>query len=222
MIVVSGAIQHNSGLSQEEDGSFHGRTMSQQQASSAHPVYIYKPSLTGAPWELCLSPDGLEWQLGRQRGRIPYARISRVRLSFRPATMQTRRFVAEIFWPEGRRLSITSTSWQSLFEQRPQERAYGAFIRELNQRIAASGGPTAFETGAPPLLYWPGLVLFAGTGLALAALAVRALEVGTYCGAAMVGGLFALLLWQSGIYFKRNRPGRYRPEAVPSELVPEA
>ena len=111
--------------------------MSQERASGADPVYVYKPSLMGAPWELCLRPDALEWQLGRQRGRIPYARISRVRLSFRPATMQTRRFVAEIWWPGGRRLLIASTSWQSLFEQRPQDRAYGAFIHELNQRIAA-------------------------------------------------------------------------------------
>ena len=196
--------------------------MSQERASGADPVYVYKPSLMGAPWELCLRPDALEWQLGRQRGRIPYARISRVRLSFRPATMQTRRFVAEIWWPGGRRLSIASTSWQSLFEQRPQDRAYGAFIHELNQRIAASGGTTAFETGAPAFLYWPGLVLFAATGLALAALVVRALEIGAYSGAAMVGGFFALFVWQVGTYFKRNRPGQYRPEAVPKQVLPDA
>jgi hypothetical protein len=196
--------------------------MSDERAAGADPVYAYKPSLMGASWELCLRPDALEWQVGRQRGRIPYARISRVRLSFRPATVQTRRFVAEIWWPEGRRLSIASTSWQSLVEQRPQDRAYGAFIRELNRRIAASGGPTAFETGAPAFLYWPGLVLFAATGLALAALAVRALEIGAYGGAALVGGLFVLFVWQSGAYFKRNRPGRYQPDNVPNELVPDA
>jgi hypothetical protein len=196
--------------------------MSQERASDADPVYVYKPSLMGAPWELCLRPDALEWQVGRQRGRIPYARISRVRLSFRPATMQTRRFVAEIWWPERRRLSIASASWHSLFEQRSQDGAYGAFIRELNQRIAASGGPTAFETGAPAFLYWPGLALFAATGLALAALAVRAFEIGAYGGAALVGGLFVLFVWQSGAYFKRNRPGRYQPDNVPNELVPDA
>src|SRR5437899_9099180 len=188
--------------------------MSQERASGADPVYVYKPSLMGAPWELCLRPDALEWQLGRQRGRIPYARISRVRLSFRPATMQTRRFVAEIWWPGGRRLSIASTSWQSLFEQRPQDRAYGAFIHELNQRIAASGGTTAFETGAPAFLYWPGLVLFAATGLALATLVVRALGAGAYCGAAMVGGVFALLGGPGAADFKCNHRGLCRPQDV--------
>jgi hypothetical protein len=33
--------------------------------------------------------------------------------------------------------------------------------------------------------------------------------------------LFGLLVWQSGTYFKRNRPGRYRPDAVPNDLVPQ-
>jgi hypothetical protein len=27
-------------------------------------------------------------------------------------------------------------------------------------------------------------------------------------------------VWQSGTYFLRNRPGRYRPDALPKELVP--
>ena len=54
------------------------------------PVYIHKPSLMGAPWELHLRPDALEWHTGRHQGRIPYARVTRVRLSFRPVTMQDR------------------------------------------------------------------------------------------------------------------------------------
>jgi hypothetical protein len=196
--------------------------MSQVQASTSggDPVYVHKPSLMGAAWELHLRPDALEWQAGRQRGRIPYARITRVRLSFRPVTMQTRRFVTEIWWPEGPRLSIASTSWRSLVEQQAQDRAYGAFVRELNRRIAAAGARAAFETGSPALLYWPGLAVFAGVALALAVLAVRALEIDAYAGAALVGGFFALFVWQSGTYFKRNRPGRYRPDAVPKELVP--
>jgi hypothetical protein len=125
--------------------------------------------------------------------------------------MQTRRFVTEIWWTGGRRLSIPSTSWRSPVEWYPQDRAYGAFIRELNRRIAA--------VGVPAFLYWPGLALFAAVALAIAALTVRALEIGDYAGAALLGGLFALFVWQSGIFFKRNRPGRYRPEAVPNDLV---
>ena len=53
----------------------------------------------GAPWEFRLRPDALEWRMGRQEGRILYGRIRRIRLSFRPVTMQTRRFVTEIWSP---------------------------------------------------------------------------------------------------------------------------
>ena len=193
--------------------------MLNEQASGADPVYVHKPSLMGAAWQLCLRPDALEWQRGRYSGRIPYAGITRVRLSFRPASMQTRRFVTEIWWTGGRRLSIPSTSRRLPVEWYPQDRAYGAFIRELNRRIAAVGGPAAVVTGVPAFLYLPGLALFAAMALAIAALTVRALEIGDDAGAALLGGLFALFVWQSGIFFKRNRPGRYRPEAVPNDLV---
>jgi hypothetical protein len=195
--------------------------MLNEQASGADPVYVHKPSLMGAAWQLCLRPDALEWQTGLYSGRIPYAGITRVRLSFRPASMQTRRFVTEIWWTGGRRLSIPSTSWRSLVEQYPQDRAYGAFIRELNRRIAAAGGRAAFVTGVPAFLYWPGLALFAGVALAIAVLMVVALETGAYAAVALLGGFFALFVWQSGTYFTRNRPGRYRPDAVPNDLVPQ-
>jgi hypothetical protein len=183
--------------------------------------YVYKPSLMGAAWELRLRPDALEWRTGRHHGRIPYDRITRIRLSFRPVTMQTRRFVTEIWWPGAPRLSIASTSWRSLVEQAAQDQDYGAFVRELNARVAAAGGVASFETGVSPFLYWPGVVVFVGVAAGLAVLTLRALELGAYSGAALVAAFLALFVWQSGGYFKRNCPGRYRPDAVPKELVPD-
>jgi hypothetical protein len=196
-------------------------------STSDDPFYSYKPSLMGAAWELRLRPDALGWRFGRHEGRVPYGRIARIRLSFRPVTMQTRRFVTEIWPNQGPRLSIGSTSWRSMVEQATQDRAYGAFIRELHRRIAAAHAQSSceqvsFETGSPAMLYWPGLAVFVGAASALAALTVRALQVGEWAGAAFVGGFFALFAWQSGTYFRRNRPGRYRPDALPRDLVPEA
>jgi hypothetical protein len=183
-------------------------------------LYAHKPSLMGAPWQFRLRPDGLAWQVGRFDGCVPYDRIRRVRLTFRPATMQSRRFVAEI-WPlDGPKLTIASTSWRSLVEQAPQDAAYGAFIRALHRRIAAADARASFEAGSPPLLYWPGLVVFVAAALALAALTLHALATGAFAGAAFVGVFLALFLWQSGSYFGRNRPGRYSPENVPDRLVP--
>jgi hypothetical protein len=115
---------------------------------------------------------------------------------------------------------IASTSWRSMMEQAGQDETYGAFVKELHRRIAAAGTQASFEVGSPALLYWPGVVIFVAGTLALAALTVRALLVEAYAGAAFVAAFLGLFLWQSGNYFWRNRPGTYRPDALPKELVP--
>jgi hypothetical protein len=201
--------------------------MSQEQASPEPPrsagddlVYSYKPSLMGAAWEFRLRPDALEWQAGRHTGRVPYDRIARVRLSFRPQALQTRRFITEI-WPQGgTRLLVASTSQRSLFEHGAQDEAYGAFVRDLHRRVADAGAPVSLERGTNPLLYWPGVVVFAMMAVMLVYLMVRALQSGTTSAAILVLLFLGVLLWQSGIYFLRNRPGRYRPDALPPDLVP--
>jgi hypothetical protein len=200
--------------------------MTQDRAEESDPgsgevlLYVHKPSLLGAPWQFRLRPDGLVWQVGRFDGRVPYDRIRRVRLTFRPATMQSRRFVTEVWPADGPKLTIASTSWRSLAEQAPQDAAYGAFIRALHRRMAAAGARASFEAGSSPFLYWPGLVVFAAAALALAGLTAHALATGALAGAAFVGFFLALFLGQSGGYFRRNRPGRYSPDAVPDRLVP--
>lgn len=182
--------------------------------------YDFKPTLLGAAWEFRLEADALEWQWGRRNGRVPYDRIARVRLSFRPVTMQTYRFLAEIWPADGPKLFIASTSWRSILEQERKDAAYAAFLAELHRRISAAGGRTTFIAGSPPLIYWPGLVVFAAVSLALAALSVRAIQDEAWRGAAVVGAIFALFLWQAGGYFRRNRPQTYRADALPPDLIP--
>lgn len=184
------------------------------------PAYAYKPSLMGAAWEFRLAPDAIEWHIGRYQGRTAYTRIARVRLSFRPVTMQTRRFVTEIWPVDGPRLLIASSSWKSILEQEGRDQAYGAFIRELHRRILASGARVTFEAGSPAILYWLGLAVFVIVSLGLAALTVRALQAAAWPAVAIIGGMLCLFVWQSGNYFRRNRPGSYRPEALPEHLVP--
>lgn len=191
-------------------------------------VYVHKPSLMGAPWELRLEPDALAWRSGQLAGRVRYDRVIRVRLSFRPLTLQARRFVTELWHRDGAartsrftsKLTISSTTWVSLMEQTPQDAAYGDFVRALHRRIAATGGDVSFLAGSPALLYWPGLVIFLGAVAALAVLILRALALGEYAGAALLGGFLALFVWQTGNFFLRNRPGRYRPDVLPNWLVP--
>jgi len=196
--------------------------MSVDRASAQTPLtYVFRPSLLGAPWEFSLAGDGLDWASGRKFGHISLRSIRRLRLSYRPASMQSQRFMTEL-WAEGApKLKILSSSWKSLVEQERLDKNYADFIGELHRRIAAAAPPVRFEQGSNPLLYWPGLLVFAGVALALAWLVVRALQADTKAGAAFVGAFVALFLWQGGNFFRRNRPGRYRPDAIPAALMPK-
>lgn len=183
-------------------------------------AYAYKPSLMGAPFEFRLMPDALEWGRGRATGRTPYSRIRRIRLGFRPMTMQNYRFLAEVWTADGPKLQIASTSWKSLVEHERLDAGYRAFVTELCRRAGAAGGQTIFQAGSPAIIYWLGVIVFLGSSLALAALVVRALQVEAWGGAAFIVGFLAFFLWQAGTFFHRNRPGIFPSDAVPEVVLP--
>lgn len=183
--------------------------------------YAYRPSPLAAPWEFEILPDALEWRNGPRSGRIRYDDIRRVRLAFRPQTLQAHRFVAEIWGAKNQRLTIASSSWSGVMQQERHDAEYAAFIAELHRRLAAARAPASFETGNAAFIYWPGLVVFIAISLGLAAFAVRALLAGSWDGAAVTVALAALFLWQTGGIFRRNRPGRYRPDVLPRQVVPQ-
>jgi hypothetical protein len=189
-------------------------------ARAGDPVFAYKPSLLGAVWEFRLAPDALEWQAGTRSGRTPYAAIRRMRLSFRPVTMQSYRFITDIWPQQGGALRICSTSWKSMLEQERLNRPYADFVGELHRRIAAANSGAVFERGLPAYQYWAGFTVFVVLSLGLAVLAVRGLQEAAWAGTAFVGGFLALGLWQLGGFFRRNRPGRYRADALPADLLP--
>lgn len=184
-------------------------------------VYAYKPSLLGAPWEFRLEPDRLAFAAGTRSGSIPYREIRRVRLSFRPVTMQSHRFIAEIWSTTRPKLTIASTSWRGLVEQERLDQAYRDFVLDLHRRIAGSSASPVLDAGSPPLLYWPGVVIFAAIAVFVVLLLLRALVQDSWGAVLFLAGFFALLLWQIGGFFRRNRPQRYTPQAVPEEVLPK-
>ena len=184
-------------------------------------AYSYRPSLLGAAWEFKLTDDGLDWAAGRKSGHVRFRDVRRLRLSYRPTGMQSHRFMTEL-WAEGvPKLKIVSTTWKSMVEQVPLDQQYAAFVGELHRRIAPASPAARFERGSHPLLYWPGLIVFAGMAIVLVLLIVRALQADASGGAAFVGIFLLLLLWQGGNFFRRNRPRVYLPEAPPADLLPK-
>jgi hypothetical protein len=182
--------------------------------------YAYRPSLLGAPWEFNLTEHGIDWSVGQKSGRVAWRDIRRLRMSFRPVSMQSQRYLTEIWAERSPKLEIVSSSWKSMVEQVRLDADYSAFVDELHRRLAGAGSTARFEQGSPALLYWPGLVIFVGVAFGLAGLAVRTLQAKTLGGAAFVGIFLALFLWQGGNFFRRNRPGTYSVDAPPVELMP--
>jgi hypothetical protein len=185
-------------------------------------AYSYRPSVLGASWEFELSGETLTFRAGRRSGRVSLRKIRRVRLSYRPVAMQSRRFLAEI-WAEGApKLEICSSSWKSMVEQERFDRSYAIFVTELHRRLAQMSVPALYEQGSNPLLYWPGLVFFVAIVVALAVLVVTGLRAQAWGGAAFVAIFLLLFVWQAGNFFRLNRPGSYRPDILPPILVPVA
>ena len=183
-------------------------------------TYTYRPSVLGAPWEFRLTGDGIAWVAGRKSGKAAFRDIRRVRMSYKPANMQSHRFMTEL-WADGvPKLRIMSSSWKSMIEQERLDKPYAAFVAELHKHIAQAGGNAVFEQGSNRLIYWPAVVVFAGMMLALAWLMVRALQAGALSGAAFVAVFCLLFAWRGGNFLKRNRPGVYRPDALPAALLP--
>ena len=193
---------------------------SDSEAAGGELTYAYKAGLVGAPWELQLKPEGMRWRVGPLSGVVRYERIRRVRLSFRPATLQQHRFLTEIWSDDAPKLKIISTSWRNLTEQGRQDREYRAFVIGLHRRLQAVGTHVELSAGAPAFIFYLGIVLFAAVMLAFVGVMLRTLELREWTGAAIIGGLFALFAWQFGNYFWRNRPQTYRPDAVPDQVLP--
>jgi hypothetical protein len=185
------------------------------------PTYAFKASLIGSMCQFTLKPDALEWQIGRRSGRTRYDAIRAVRLSYRPVTMQSHRFIIEIWAPGEPKIQIVSVSWRSIMEQQRLDASYAAFIVGLHRRLAAANTPAQFSTGLPVATYWVGVVVFGAVLIATGSLVVRAMSFDRWAPMVVVGIFFLVFAYQLGTYFYRNRPGRYRPDAVPPDVLPK-
>jgi hypothetical protein len=189
--------------------------------AAGDPTYAFKASLIGSLCQFTLKPDALEWQVGRRSGRIRYNTIRAVRLTYRPVTMQSHRFITEIWSPGNPKIQIVSVSWRSIMEQQRLDAAYASFIVELHRRLAAAGAPARFSTGLPFATYWVGVLVFGAVLVATGGLLVRAMSFDQWAPMVVVAIFFLVFAYQLGTYFYRNRPGGYRPDSVPADVLPK-
>jgi hypothetical protein len=182
--------------------------------------YTYKSSLISSADDFELTDKGLAWTVAGRSGMWGYRDISAIRLSYRPSSMQSRRFRADIWSWNGGWIRIMSTSWQTVSLMTPQDDGYRAFIEALHARMTKAGSSAELTGGLPKPLYAAGLVFVALLAIAMIGLLVRALATGEYMGALFLVGFALLFNWQIGGFIRRNRPVRYTFDRLPAALLP--
>jgi hypothetical protein len=182
--------------------------------------YAYKASLIGSAHQFELTDAGLSWQIAGRSGVWAYADIAAIRLSYRPSSMQSRRFRADVNGKPGGRIAVLSTTWQTISLMAPQDDGYRAFITALHRRVAAAGGKPALIGGISRMSYATALAIVTILAISMAALLVRALWIGEWYGALFLVGFAALFTWQIGGFIKRNRPRSYDFDHLPEALLP--
>lgn len=182
--------------------------------------YIFKPSLVGGASQFDLTDQGLSWQARGKQGVWPLEKIAAIRLSYRPVSMQSRRFRADIEDTRGERVTIYSTTWHTVALMSPQDNGYRAFIVELHRRLAEVGSKAVLVVGINPNIYLAGQLLMGFVGVAMLGLLIRALVTGEFAGALFLVGFAVLFGWQIGHFMRRNRPRGYTFDALPQDVLP--
>lgn len=181
--------------------------------------YVFKPSLAGGARQFELTGEGLCWRSTTSH-LWPWQRIAAIRLSYRPASMQSWRFRADIHDADGRRVTLISTTWHSISQMARQDGDYRAFIVELHRRLMQSGARVDLVAGIHPVLFATGVAVMVLIGIALASLLLRALTSGQFAGALFMAAFAAWFVWQIGSFLRRNRPRRYSFDALPPDVLP--
>ncbi len=182
--------------------------------------YAFKPSLIGAAHQFELTEQGLSWRIASRSGVWPYADIVAVGLSYRPISMQSRRFRADVGHVDGARLTILSTSWQTAALVQPQDRDYRAFIMQLHARLKEAGSRVKLTGGLAPRVYVAAIFCLTLVAIAMGGLLLRSVATGEWAGALFLIGFAALFAWQVGGFVARNRPLLYTFESLPGALLP--
>jgi hypothetical protein len=176
-----------------------------------------------AIWRLL--PDALELQGGPTAGadvvlRFPYRDITGVRLSYAPSRFDHARYRCDLRMRWGQQIAILSTHYAGIADFEDRAATYGPFMRGLIARVGAANPAASFRSGKNPVAY-------ALEHLFLFAMVVLLVFVLSTIGFAYVGetswvkffiitASIPLLI----VYARKNWPGRFRPDAIPEDVLP--
>lgn len=192
-------------------------------------TYAFQPRLGASGTEITLAGDVLTYTMGPREGRIDLRDVAGVSLLFLPAKFAQSSFEMRLRTWDKRRLKVSSVSRVSLTQIKNQAEAYTVFVEAVHRRLAhldtsgaILGHPKVVFTGGYSHIRW---WLTAVVGLVALAVLVgifgMALIDRQWPFAAFVAALSAFTALPTVEMITRNKPVRYRPDAIPPELLPD-
>jgi hypothetical protein len=150
------------------------------------------------------------------------ADIVRLRLRFDPTRFDHERHRCEITMRDGTKVSLWSTHYVSVGEFESRAATYTPLVRALIALIAAANPACDFRIGKKAFLFWAEFAflfaMFALLVFVLAAFGGYGLSGLVIVKLVIVVSFIPLLLR----YMRKNRPGRFKPDAIPDDALPEA
>lgn len=184
-------------------------------------AYKQRPRPFAGEVIFALTDDGLFVDNGRRQETIPYAAIQTLRLTFGYRNIGTPIFMCRIRRERGRTVTLSNLNWKGYVEYEAQNKGYTLFVRELVQKIAAANPHILFERGRPGLSYFLTLAVGVSALVGFAGATLFGLMRGNWLLATL--GIIFLFPFSRQVHgmITRNRPGLFKPDALPSDLLPD-
>ena len=151
--------------------------------------------------------------------RVSYADIAEIRLSYDPTRFESDRYRCDFMTRSGARELIVSVSYVSPANFENRKATYMPFVRTLVRNVSNANPACRFVAGKKPLAY------LAEHALILAVLLLLASTL-YFTGVPVAGvvviklGLIAVYVPVKLRYTKVNRPRRFDPTDIPTEVLP--
>jgi hypothetical protein len=186
------------------------------------PLLVYehraKPYAQEARFEM--KRDVLAVTQGSRSGDFAYGDITMVRLLYKPRNTTNEGYQAKLYRKDRRTVGLTNLTWKSLVDLDRQDADYATFVKTLIQRIATANPNVVLEAGMPRWLHILTAVAGGIAMIALVLVGIAALRQGGWPMALMTVAIGAYFVWWTWRYLGRNRPRRFRPDAIPPDVMP--
>jgi len=168
-----------------------------------------------------VGPDGFSWKVGEKSGHFDFSEIASIRLSYTPTRFDFARYRCTVTRFNGWRENFTSTSYAGIGSFQDRAPGYARFVRALVAEAARANPAIRFEAGESHFKYWANIAVLVGS-LVLLAIVLLAIGLNTTWFIVVKLMVIALLLPIGLRWIAKNRPNKFTPDAIPSDLLPEA